>query len=81
MSLILSFNLECEMVDGEPGSDGVVFPVLQTVSLKLDRQIILAVSLHSLEAGGHEPVSKMPGDLQVRGGGVTLERDLRKVTF
>ena len=49
------------MVDGEPGSDGVVFPVLQTVSLKLDRQIILAVSLHSLEAGGHEPVSKMPG--------------------
>ena len=68
------------MIDCEPGSDGVMVSVLQTVSLKLDRQIILAVSLHGLEAGGHELVSKMPGDLQVTGGGVTLERDLRKVT-
>ena len=68
------------MVDGEPGSDGAMVSVFQTVGLKLDREIILAVSLHSLEARGHEAVSKMPGDLQVRGSGVTLECDLRKVT-
>ena len=54
--------------------------VLQTVRLKLDREVILGISLHSLEAGGHEPVSKMPSDLQVRGDRVTLKRDLRKVT-
>ena len=73
-------HLECEMVDSEPGCDQVMVPVLQTVSHKLDRKTrAFGVILQSLEARSHELVTKMPSDLQVRGGGATLKCDLNKI--
>ena len=75
----VSSNLKCEMVDSESGCDCVMVPVLQSVGQKLDRMIIFGLILQSLEARSHELVSKMPSDLQVRGGGATLKCDLRKV--
>ena len=53
--------------------------VLQTVGHKLDTEVMLTLILQRLKAWGQELVSKMPGDLQVRGDGVTLKRDLKDI--
>lgn len=53
--------------------------VLQTVGHKLDTEVMLTLILQRLKARGQELVSKMPCDLQVRGDGVTLKRDLKDI--